>query len=134
MSAAEHRALRGTGLEVRSGSATSVGRVRDHNEDSLIAEGAVFAVADGMGGHAAGEVASGIAIQALATLVERPPTPFLRANARLIDLELFNATRGDIHRGDDLVRWLDEAGLRTTARFPLRRSGGQGVIVAEKPR
>jgi len=74
MSAAEHRALRGTGLEVRSGSATSVGRVRDHNEDSLIAEGAVFAVADGMGGHAAGEVASGIAIQALATLVERPPT------------------------------------------------------------
>jgi protein phosphatase len=74
MSATEHRMLRGTTLRVRSGAATHVGRVRDHNEDSLIARGMVFAVADGMGGHAAGEVASRIAVEALATLVEHPPT------------------------------------------------------------
>lgn len=73
MSAAEHRVLRGTSLRVRSGSATHVGRVRDHNEDSLLAQGMVFAVADGMGGHAAGEVASHLAVEALSTLVERPP-------------------------------------------------------------
>jgi PPM family protein phosphatase len=74
MAATEHRELHGTPSRVRSGSATDVGRVRDHNEDSLIADGMVFAVADGMGGHAAGEVASRIAVEALATLVEHPPT------------------------------------------------------------
>ncbi len=67
------RVLRGSGLRVRSGSATSVGRVRDHNEDALLDEGLVFAVADGMGGHAAGEVASRIAVEALAHQVDHPP-------------------------------------------------------------
>ena len=74
MSATEHRVLPGTALRVRSGSATSIGRVRDHNEDALLADGMVFAVADGMGGHAAGEVASRIAVEALAHLVDHPPS------------------------------------------------------------
>ena len=68
------RVLRGSSMLVRSGSATDVGRVRDHNEDSIVAGGRVFAVADGMGGHAAGEVASRIAVEALATLEEQPPS------------------------------------------------------------
>jgi PPM family protein phosphatase len=74
MSATGDRVLRGSGLGVRSGSATHVGRVRDHNEDALLAQGLVFAVADGMGGHAAGEVASRIAVEALAHLVDHPPS------------------------------------------------------------
>ena len=63
--------MRVSGLTLRVGSATDVGRVRDHNEDALITEGAVFAVADGMGGHAAGEVASGIVVDTLRGLSGR---------------------------------------------------------------
>lgn len=48
------------------GSRTDIGLVRDHNEDSLVVQPPLFAVADGMGGHAAGEVASEIAVQTLA--------------------------------------------------------------------
>src|SRR5262245_761875 len=46
---------------LRWGAATNPGRVRTENEDTYVAEARVFAVADGMGGHQAGEVASALA-------------------------------------------------------------------------
>jgi protein phosphatase len=52
-------------LDVRWGAASDVGRVRRGQEDDLIATGNLFAVADGMGGHLAGEVASQLAVDAL---------------------------------------------------------------------
>ena len=50
--------------------ATHAGRVRRKNEDAYYAEPPLFAVADGMGGALAGELASRIAVQALGELVE----------------------------------------------------------------
>lgn len=47
--------------ELRWGATTDAGRVRTENEDTFVAEPMVFAVADGMGGHQAGEVASALA-------------------------------------------------------------------------
>jgi serine/threonine protein phosphatase PrpC len=53
--------------------ATDVGRVRAHNEDSFVidAQRGVFLVADGMGGHAAGEVASAIASEAVGAVLRQ---------------------------------------------------------------
>ena len=46
---------------LRWGATTDPGRVRTENEDTFVTEPMVFAVADGMGGHQAGEVASALA-------------------------------------------------------------------------
>ena len=52
---------------------THAGRVRKVNEDSLLTEPGLglFVVADGMGGHNAGEVASKLAVEAIRGFLER---------------------------------------------------------------
>ena len=49
----------------RSASVTDTGRRRRHNEDAYVCEPPLFAVADGMGGAQAGELASTLAAAAL---------------------------------------------------------------------
>lgn len=91
------------GIRLHVGSATDVGRRRDHNEDDLVtfvaADGStVLVVADGMGGHKAGEVASALAVTVIRRELARPgddPTGALRAAIERANLEVFREAERD---------------------------------------
>jgi PPM family protein phosphatase len=59
---------------LRSGAATDVGRVRVINQDMPLVRPNLYAVADGMGGHAGGEVAARVAVETLEDAFDRSPT------------------------------------------------------------
>jgi len=58
-------------MKVDVGSATDIGQVREGNEDSLLIVAPLYAVADGMGGHRGGEVASTLALETVQDLFDR---------------------------------------------------------------
>jgi serine/threonine protein phosphatase PrpC len=81
------------------GAATDTGRRRTHNEDSFIAEAPMFAVADGMGGHSAGDLASAAVVSRLFEAVTGSDSgPF--TDAETIERGLRAAT-GDISQVTD---------------------------------
>ena len=92
---------------LRWGAATDAGRVRSANEDSWLVAFPLFAVADGMGGHAAGEVASRVALDTLRTSVTDHTLESLVAAVKVANARVFemshtdNAMRG---MGTTLVR------------------------------
>ena len=76
-------------MRLVAGAASDVGRVRSGNEDAFLVDERlqVFAVADGMGGHSAGEIASATALETLrAAIASGDPvgTAITRANAAVV--------------------------------------------------
>ena len=106
----------GLDLHAVFGYASDRGLRRDQNEDSLIAADPVFAVADGMGGHEAGEVASSICVRTLgeaAFVGQHLPevgAPELQALIRAADEGIREATGG-------------RAGTTLTGAVLVRESG-----------
>jgi serine/threonine protein phosphatase PrpC len=71
-------------VNARVGAKTDTGRVREANEDAFLVEGPLFAVADGMGGHLAGDVASRTAVETITTRAEQDSPGDPGSLARLV--------------------------------------------------
>ena len=90
-------------MRITAGVATDVGRVRQGNEDAFVVEPPLYAVADGMGGARAGEVASQLA---LATITEMQ-----KAGTASLEDEVREANRIVFARAGEDERY---AGMGTT--------------------
>ncbi len=79
---------------------TDTGRQREANEDNYFAAPPLFAVADGMGGAQAGEVASQLAVEAFsdADSAVDPPEELLRQTIKDANQRIFNLAQGDASR------------------------------------
>jgi PPM family protein phosphatase len=114
----EGRGERAVKLTLRYAVRSDRGLVRGNNEDSVYAGPRLLAIADGMGGHAAGEVASKIAISTLERLDEdRPLGDMLSALRKAVE----EANQGI---ADEVKRDPDLEGMGTTLTV-LRFSGAQ---------
>jgi PPM family protein phosphatase len=95
-------------VSLEYGAASDVGLVREVNEDSMLANPPLFAVADGMGGHDGGDIASRIVVEELAAV---PGTPYRAQSGAEAVLDALRSaqqrllTYGATHRGSDGGRW-----------------------------
>ncbi len=107
-------------MRLRYAARSDVGLLREGNEDSVYAGPRLLAVADGMGGHAGGEVASATVIATVAVLDDADPD------------DLVGALRGAVLDANEAVRELAEAqpdleGMGTTLTALLWNGARLGV-------
>jgi PPM family protein phosphatase len=105
-------------MTLRAGAATHVGRVRERNEDSYLVREPLFAVADGMGGHRGGDVASALALEILSTASGDEASP------DVVVKQIREANHRVLERGG---RELDLQGMGTTLTAILV-SGNQAHV------
>jgi len=104
-------------MKIAAGAATDIGRVREGNEDGYLAEHPLYAVADGMGGHRGGEVASQLALETL-------ETGFEGGRGSLVDL-VEDANRAVFARsGEDRA----VSGMGTTLTAAVVRPDGLELV------
>jgi len=116
-------------VKLDAAGATHVGRVRRGNEDALLVrpEHGILAVADGMGGHPAGHVASALAVRALVDAFPRP------ASARMLPATLLSRLRGAVQAANRAMvshATLDPAaaGMGTTLTALAFLPGGPAAL------
>ena len=105
------------------GAATAIGRVRRVNEDSYLISPPLYAVADGMGGHGSGDVASALAIDALTVCARLHP---LSADAVLATL--YEANRVIVEAAAERAE-TDGMGTTVTGLALIETSGGSHLMV-----
>lgn len=122
---------------IRSHARTDVGRVREHNEDNFLVDRALglYMVCDGMGGHASGEVASSIAVQALRDALKKDEDfllDFAKGDASVRPEDVKNLVESAAHAANAAVfseaqRDAAKRGMGTTLTA-LVLVGGYGFI------
>lgn len=104
---------RGTRVITAIGARTDLGRIRENNEDkfefyvpedeeTLARKGALYAVADGMGGHSAGQIASELALKTMISNYYADPSPVIEESLRealaRANALVFDASRAIVER------------------------------------
>jgi protein phosphatase len=112
------------GLTLEHAARTDVGHVRDHNEDALFASPRLVAIADGVGGHAAGEVASRAAVEELVLL-----------DKSRLTAPLPSALAAAVAAGNDRIGFIagcrpQTAGMSTTLTAVALDDDAEGYAVA----
>ena len=109
-------------LALRFAARSDIGLLREGNEDSGYAGPRLLVLADGMGGHAAGEVASSVAVAMLASLDDDSPGP------DILDRLSLAVQDANTHLRDMVLGDPDLEGMGTTLTALLRAGSRFGLV------